>query len=254
MKFKQYLNEGRTKQIDLDQAVELTVKNCKNNFKKLFMGRSFQIYRGLERPNKYGLVDSNQGSMRRSANTKNYTTWLIDNLPSWKGWPKRGRGIICSTNLEYAEYYGDVNYVIPYDNSLIGVCPTEDIFNSFKFLGSRQVSNFNNWWDNRLSQFQIPEPTSWVKFKKAIMEIYNQMKGIDDGNGGAYAWHDDFEILNPKKKVMDTLDDKMSPTKNGFKMGINNLSGQKEVWIQGKVILVRRRLRNEYIEAVKNEI
>ena len=53
---------------------------------------------------------------------------------------------------------------------------------------------------------------------------------------------------------MDTLDDKMSPAQNGFKMGINKLSGQKEVWIQGKVILVRRRLRNEYIEAVKNEI
>lgn len=74
MKFKQYLNEGRTKQIDLDQAVELTVKNCKNNFKKLFMNRNFQIYRGLERYNEYGLVDSNQGSMRQSANTKNYTT------------------------------------------------------------------------------------------------------------------------------------------------------------------------------------
>ena len=254
MRFQQYLNEGRTKQIDLNQTVELTVKNCKNNFKKLFMNKGFQIYRGLRRYNEYGLVDSNQGSMRQSANTGNYTTWLIDNLPSWKGWPKRGRGIICSTDLGYATGYGGVNYVIPYDNSLIGVCPTEDIFRSFRFLEPKYVSNFNNWWENRFSQFQIPTPTSWAEFKEAIIEIYNQMKDKDDGNGGAYAWFDEFEILNPKKKVMDTLNHKMSPTQNGFKMGINKLSGQKEVWIQGKVILVKRQLRNEYIETVNNEI
>lgn len=54
---------------------------------------------------------------------------------------------------------------------------------------------------------------------------------------------------------MKTLDTELSPTKNNFKLGINNLSKDKEVWIQGNAIMVNVDYVSDfYLPAVMNEI
>lgn len=91
-------------------------------------GSVMPIYRGVGSSyDQYRVVDSNKGKPRQSANTLNYMTWLMDNLPSWKAYPKRSRGIICSTSLSYAGGYGQIYQIIPYDNAQIAVCPTIDV-------------------------------------------------------------------------------------------------------------------------------
>jgi hypothetical protein len=83
MKFKQYLNEGRTKMIDFDTAVGLAVNNCKKNIKQTYQSSSgLHIYRGLVESINIGYVNTNKGVPRESAYTSNYTTLLVDNLPS----------------------------------------------------------------------------------------------------------------------------------------------------------------------------
>lgn len=43
---------------------------------------------------------------RKSANTYNYYTLLIDNDPAWSAYPPRSASVIASTNHDYARNYG----------------------------------------------------------------------------------------------------------------------------------------------------
>jgi hypothetical protein len=82
-KFLAYLNEGRTRTISADTAFFNITNNCSKNYKKMFNSiSSIKIYRGVYYEEDFGYVDSNKGQERVSANTDNYYTLLIDNLPS----------------------------------------------------------------------------------------------------------------------------------------------------------------------------
>ncbi len=61
-----------------------------------------------------------------------YTILLSDILKSWKKFPKRNKSHICSISRMVAGEYGTVYYVFPRNDAKIGICPTNDIFDSFK--------------------------------------------------------------------------------------------------------------------------
>jgi len=260
MKFKQYLNEGRSKSISEDEAVDLVIKNCSKHFKSIYMsGKTMPIYRGIKDSTDYNYIDSNKGKPRTSTNTENYMTWLMDNLPSWKNYPKRSRGIICSTNVDYAYDYGRACHVIPYNDAKIAVCPNNDVWFSFtKVLKGNTVNLFNNNLYSNFIRFKSVtggNPTSWIKFKKALQAIDNEFKAqYNDGNKNVYDWYNQYGIFKPNKDVMDTLNTILTPLKNGFRLGVKNLQTNREVWIQGKAILVFENKANEFIEKVIDEI
>jgi hypothetical protein len=82
-KFKNYINESRTKKRNANDAFLEIVDNCSRNFKKMFNSiKSVRIYRGIPYFDDFGYIDSNKGMPRVSANTENYYTLLFDNLPS----------------------------------------------------------------------------------------------------------------------------------------------------------------------------
>ena len=145
-KFKKYLNEGRTKKINGEKAVDLIIKNASKNFKSIYMtGKVMPIYRGLPDKTEFGYIDTNKGELRIYANTYNYMTLLMDNLSSWKKYPKRSRGIICSTDPDYASDFagwGDINHVIPYDNVKIAVEETGTEVEIEKITEISEIINF----------------------------------------------------------------------------------------------------------------
>ena len=252
MKFKQYLNEGRTKSSNLTDVLDIAHFNCKNYMKMLINSKKYSIYRGVESfGDYYGYIDSNKGRGRKSAYTRNYTTLLIDNLPSWKGWPKRSKGIVCSTDRDYAYDYGDIYYVIPFDNALVGVAPKEDIFVSFKFLKGEVVRQFNTWLFRLFELFEIKEPKTYNDLKKAFKHMYNTV-------------HDDMESwkqfkpaifkynIFDSKDYMNRLDNLLNPNKNGFKMGVKNIKPNREVWIQGECLMVDEDEINTFLDGYKN--
>lgn len=239
-KFYNYINEERTKTIHADDAFLDIVDHCSRNYKKMFNSiNSTKIYRGLQFYDDFGYVNSNKGKERRSAHTENYYTLLIDNLPSWKGWPKRSRGIVCSTKERYASNYGHTFYAIPYDNAKIGICSSYDIWESFKnpdfqkYFGD--LNNFN-YVINKLLFYmliktpKLKNPANYKQLKELLIEI--SKLSIDDYPREKY-----YNFFN-QKDIMKHLNNVLDPKKNGFQMGIENLKNSKEVWIQGDVILV----------------
>ena len=231
MRLQQYLNEGRSVGIDEATAISEIKKNCWNNY-KFFLKKREWIFRGIKRKsNWYIKIDSNIGEPRVSANARNnYYTLLMDNLPSWSKYPLRSRSIICSTNDEVARDYGTLYVVIPYDDANIGIASNEDIWASFK-MGS--LNDFNEFLGRAFIEHGLKVgQSSYKNLEKALIEI--NKSGKKDG--------DKYNIFDKDRDVMKQLDRIMSPKYNGFKHGIKNMSPHKEVWIQGKSILV-----NEYI-------
>ena len=110
MKFVRFLNEGRTQSISSDEAIRILDKHCKESVNALMEGY-YYIERIIEFFYKdYGFIDPSKHPERKSANTSNYYTILVNHLlPSWKKYPKRS--IICSS-FRSLEDIGLYNYVV----------------------------------------------------------------------------------------------------------------------------------------------
>lgn len=188
MKFKQYLIEGRTKKIDVYKALDLIKKNCSHALKQWQTGT--KIYRGIEDfGNDFGFIDgkTSHEDNRRSRNTANYYTLIMNNGSQWKRFPDRN--IICTTDRTKADYYGDVYHMFPYNGSKIGVASDHDIWYSFtSSLNGELLNSFNASVEKILS---VPD----VAMRNKKMGYFGDMEGTYDNS-----WRD-------FKKACDNFDE-----------------------------------------------
>ena len=228
MKFKHYLNEGRSVSIDKEAAIGYIKTNCKKNY-NFFMKKKDWIFRGVDSiSSEYIIIDTNKGRPRVSANTQNYFTLLMDNLPSWKKYPKRSHSIICATDQENAKSYGTLYVVIPYDNTNIGIAPDGDIWWSFK---ETHILDFNDTISKMFRKYKLPA-RNWKELKSSLIELN---KGNIIRQGG-------FGVFDRNKDIIKEMDYIYSPEYNNFKHGLKNMSYGKEIWIQGKSIMIDERI------------
>ena len=243
MKFKNYLFESeRTKPIDSEEVLYRLSEHCPKNLKCFLDGH--ELFRGTDNTNKYMIGDSNKGKPRKSANTENYYTLLIDNTKLWDKYPKRSRSFICSN---YNSGYGSsLYYVIPYDGTKMGVCPDADIWNGFEtVIGNNNLEGFNiviKWVFKLNSHY-----ADWKILKQAMNS------GILSNDKKAIKWIEEIDFLKKynkdmesgKKniKVTDYWEKDFEPKKNGFKI-IDSLSKipavKREIWFSGKAIFLEK--------------
>jgi hypothetical protein len=131
LKYSEFLNESRSTSIStngksiLDIIKEYApwydVKNVKT-----------RIYRGV---NGADVVILNPKLHIRANKWNHLYPYIFDNSEKWHQYPKRSNSLICTNSLLYAQQFGIVHRVIPLSEStLCGVCPSADIFTSFKRL------------------------------------------------------------------------------------------------------------------------
>lgn len=149
MKFKQFLLETDVE----DNVLEKIIKHVNPTYLDAFLDASSDlndlkknfIFRGSHSK----AIIRNHPEGRKSANTSNEFTFLVDNfLPSWRDYPARSESFICSTSPNTAAAYGDIYYVLPFGNPYIGVCSENDIWYSFPNIeeldkGGSNVPNIN---------------------------------------------------------------------------------------------------------------
>jgi len=99
------------------------------------------IYRGLNQSN--DILYGNPIKPRSSANTYNYYTTILDELPSWQKFPKRSLSWICSTSENTASGYGTVYRVLPVNNPLISIASSDDLWFSFSEGLHRTLSDIH---------------------------------------------------------------------------------------------------------------
>lgn len=257
------LNESRSKTIDLERALDLIHTNCGKHVQGLLKGSRPSIYRGTYTNIRggYALLDPTRGRARISANTSNHMTLLVDNLPSWKNYPKRSKSAICSTSDGYAGNFGNIFYVYPYDKCKIGISAYDDFWEGFSVL-TDDVSVFNETLHDKGVSGE-----SYIGLSNDLAQIYDveiletfKLWAEDGGHGEEEA----FDVVMPKygysysqksepfysyvKQLLLTysktgkmvkkgtflkhLNKILDPKKNGFEL--DNLSMKhknREVWI-----------------------
>jgi len=247
MRLLAYLNESRTRPIKEDEFIKLINTTHKDSVKNL--GIDNCIFRGAYIEGMFSKTNPKNGDPRVSANSSNEYTLLVDNLPCWKGYPKRSRSLICSTSFETAHDYGDgVNIVLPKNGSKIGVCDSNDFWVSFPYLSvSMDIRNMDSF--NHILGTWIGEDNdkNWNTLKSAIANFDEVHKDETDW----IEWWRTYHFLLSEqlytkwdsmgRNLMRVLNDILDPKKNGFtleKIGKSYFPNDREVWTDGECINV----------------
>ena len=243
MRFKRYLTESRSKSISKEKAFEWIKKNAKDALKKSMDGN--YIYRGIERKDDALIIDPKKSKRTSRYVGSNYYTMLIDNLPSWKQYPKRSQSIIGTTDRNKGESYsadiGTPYIVFPKDGSKIAVAPKSDIFYSFSvMLNSTRNTTMAGWSDNiKLLDNKITgkrSDKSWKDMLKFFKSIDNKKEQINDLIKLYY-----YDFLLDKNGAFNAFDKIMHPKRNGFSlhtMGASTLPIDREVWTDGECVML----------------
>lgn len=251
------VKEGRSQVISEEGFKDMLTKKCKKAWSAY--QKSSTIYRGIsEMSDAYAFVDPKGSGERKSRWADgNYYTILLDNLPSWKRYPKRKNSVVCTTGHGNAQSRGGgrgTYIVFPFDGADIAICPNEDIWISFSNI---QLNSWNggdlnmiNHWMNRLNL-------------KDNNSLIGELKKITNKN------FSEEDLLNTAPKILkrhvknwleeddeyslwDWFDVSLDPKNNGFrieKVGTPILDKNVEVWTDSKCLLL-----NTNASKVLNEI
>jgi hypothetical protein len=216
----------------------ISLRSAKDWLEENYVSDSVMIYKGI-----HSLLDdfsfSKKNSfVRKSRNTYNYYTTLIDNLDSWKNYPKRSRSLVCTHSDSTAFEYGNVYVIVPKVGTAIGICPQSDIWYSFdKFLNYIELSK-------RCGDFSI-NMSSFCNFIRRHLDYH----GLDYHN---LDYNTLLKILvnvinTNGKDMKEFLNIYMSPEYNEFQLlnypykydEINgNRKGNREVWFNEDSLLI----------------
>lgn len=151
---------------------ELLNQNCKVFLEEQKEVQPFHIYRGIDnetlRNSKLSEIDFIKGDTlayktpRPSRHTENYYTVFLDYyLKDFEEFPKRSKSLICSTSRDKAKRYGYFYTIIPYDNVKMGICKSDDIWNTFN-------DELNPLYIDNLAKFNDVISTLFLIFTKNI--------------------------------------------------------------------------------------
>ena len=254
-KYKEFLNENETaklwngtKSLTKKEAIKLIKTECSdyfnNSLDKLIlrdskMGEIKYIYTNPEK------LD------RKSANTSNYYTLIMNNDESWQHLPKRK--LICKhTTIDADKDEGfpdrgdpNVYVVIPFNsNNKWGVCNSDDMWDSIKNIpDSKRLDYINNQIDDIADYVQIGINDENInKFKEDLKQLDLELAEADDIN------YDHFSTLIYNFKdsgdIYKYLVDFFEPNKNDIRLmstrEVYNISGRdREVWTEGKCLMIQ---------------
>ncbi len=229
---------------DFSSALDRWHDNCK-------------IWRGMSQ---YGSMFIATPGIRKSQNTGNiYTRMLSDILPNWKDYPKRNRSFICSSSQTTAIAYGKEYLILPENGAKIGICPTSDIWSSFRdsvgilpnlnhtlyTMFSLACYRFGKNYDSDV--FESIDNTAELLSLFELVDKYIDITSHDDLYIEIYTEKCKDIIMECKDKkipILKQLEIKLDPKINNFKLetiekyDINEQSMNYEVWTDSRCLFI----------------
>jgi hypothetical protein len=245
VRFKEFLQESSHRnEIDIQEAKKLLETHCKDAMKNF----GAPMWRGSRNMHYdamliHGEADSATG--RKSANTSNYYTVLMDKFLPYFGYPKRSKSIICAnnSNKEYAYSFGNVYAIFPFDNVSIGVCESYDLWTTSKFtIGNdpreRGIEEWNTYF--KMEKFSSD---SWEYFKESLEEA------MDEESPRAEKLR---KYFGPPEKIESVFRKAYSPENLKLELtnsdNIDNVEDSRECWIGGKCIALAHDVWKEMLK------
>lgn len=233
----------RSSETSMLEAIDFIRMNC-SEIVNVYKKNKVRLYRGISSSFHFRFGDSLIRS-RKSRNTDNYYTIIMDNDPSWKIFPKRSESFICSTDFNYSKDYGNVYLVFPVNGTKIGQCPGRDMWDTSIPKTREMLDEFNNFIIQLGDIYKIKlsddNYESFLSSLKQIQEKYNKEPNYFYEKIDSWVLTPHMQSLFKKnnynfyKMFLDILsveNFKLWTTKNF------NVFGHKECWFSGKCIFV----------------
>ncbi|CAG7579810.1 MAG: hypothetical protein SLAVMIC_00105 [uncultured marine phage] len=271
----------RSVEVSGEEAIEIYFENC--DYWKLRDTRELTsdqersgvpdiltLSRGAQVNRQFSTIDP-KGKMRGSKNTSNEYTNLMDNiLDSWGGYPRRSESLIMSTDFIRK------NIMIPFKGSMVGICPSDDLWWSFKGLNGMVMDDFNR---NFLKTFDIDmddlsNPPSKEDLMKINLDESMRLCKLDTEKTGSRFMGQDgtCKLVNNiwskleqgsevKISLYEFLDFILDPNRNDFRLirseDFQSLDKdryfKKECWSDGKFLTVNKDSYNWFLNKVIND-
>lgn len=178
---------------------------------------------------------------RRSQNTSNYYTEILDNHPNMQEFPKRSRSFICSTSQQTAGNFSSARHpentlvLIPFNGTKIGVVGEIDLWIISISLFNTTTRNFEEM-NNYFNELSIED--TW----QALNEFDKELK--QDNPESVKAFYRVFHNADPKKqdhrRFIEEIIKAYSPRKTGLKwyttQNLPRKMSESEVWVSGPCI------------------
>lgn len=171
------LTEGRGTQIEEGDAISFIKTHCKKAL-KAFLDNDI-LYRGMEYNGEYYHIDPKTGT-RESANTSNEYTLIMDGNSRWKEYPKRSKSLVCTTSSRKTNSYGHTYMVFAKDGSRYGVCPKDDLWDSFSTFGGMNMSSVNHYLRDLALETGDGEIYNANTYQKLMYNITSMGEYLDD--------------------------------------------------------------------------
>lgn len=252
MKIKELLeakvNDLYTSAVDPSMVLDLLQTHCSQALHT--MGKTPMARFSRKGYEIVSIVDPTVGE-RKSQNTTNQYTLLMDNSPYMKDFPKRSRSIICHSI--YPPYYesgaSDNMYMIyPFDNTVIGVCPDEDLWDTKVTIPGLGLHD-RSWetMNNVLQKLHVPDDSyaelyAYMKSDDLVEAYHNFTKYMKSLGGRSYPMNKEvFVPLEDPKMLLEHIQYCMRPEVTGLSVtsiGAWRNIGKKECWIGGKFLAI----------------
>jgi hypothetical protein len=255
VRFKQFL-EARISSYehepqDGDQLLDTLRSHCMDALRSAQAGDF--IYRGTRSELKSGVYSPGTGE-RKSQNTSNFYTALLDTNPKNAAFPKRSKSFICSTRRTKAKQYADNGTLVtcfPFNGTKIGYADDDDFWGlqlnfDEDFLTTIHIVDFNHFWDEICEDLgkspehikSLDDAMNMLRDAPLTVVIKNLQRnhllhGFDKVSGPSH-----LEIVN---KFIDSLPDAYSYKRLGCKLITPDefpSSVGSEVWFSGKCVVV----------------
>lgn len=275
MKFKLYINEGRSQEISFDQFLSFAPK-CSDAIKsyRYSGGSKGALYRGISNrgSNRSAGVDMTTGDYLSVDPSKfnrkpNYAAEggfyfsMIDGLPSWKDYPSRSKSVIGATEGGKYDSYGQSYSVYPANGSRIALASGVDLWSSFggvfgtssydEILGSfteGMVYMMRELTDEDHRKFvKVNNVADLKKFCSVFDEYYdtNFEKDKNELMSWVHDWVEEETVLDfinyfYKGNLWNDLNTAFAPGRNGFKLvkSGDNIRNDVEWWSDGFCLMV----------------
>lgn len=242
-------------QISVEKAIGLLNKYCKDAL--WMLERNAPIWRGQSAPSSDFAVVDPKKSERRSENTANFYTELLDYNPynTKIGLPKRRFSIICSTSSSTAADFsptGDPLAVIPFDAVKIGCTGHSDLWSTRIqiFDMSLLIEDWNGVFSQFMDHDTIEEFMSVSKRLAAgDAKLLNKVKDAFELDGDGF----DEELTTD---FLGYLFKCYSPEQTKFKVATSatiQTGGDQEVWVGGKCMLIKHEVWEQMVKAFKRQ-
>lgn len=226
MDFKSFLNESYKTSITKDKVLDILKNNNENNI----------LYRGMKDSGDYFIIDGSAGN-RKSANTENYYTLIIDVILKNTDYPLRSKSIICTKSRGKAAKYGNMYVIIPLKGTKVASVNEKDIWDvSFKTNETNEKMVDLNYYYSTLEL----NDSSFEKFIDGLTDILSHDPSYYDSD-----YKDAIkqlkEVFPNKYKIEKDVIKLYKSVTDQFSLhdDASDIEGFPECWVGGRCLAIK---------------